>query len=250
MNNEFLKCLNCQRKFPIVKGIPNFVLEDIEPEKKEMNDFFDNAASIYETISYYSQLYSHYGGFNIYLPEILVPAINDVLLEGIKSMLNADNGLVLDLACGTGMFTRGIACNASKVYGADISFMMLNKAFEYSKFFNLDNISFIRARAESIPFRENIFDGVSCCGALHLFSDIDKVLTEINRVLKRRCKMAVMTYLKNKSLGIDHINEFKRKNDINFFEIDELENITEKNGFNKFKYKTYGSIILFEAKKN
>ncbi|MGF7118543.1 class I SAM-dependent methyltransferase [Methanobacterium oryzae] len=214
-----------------------------------MNDFFDNAASVYETISYYSQLYSYYGGFNIYLPEILVPAINDVLLKGINSMFNASNGLILDLACGTGMFTRGIAYNASKVYGADISFMMLNKALEYSKFFNLDNISFLRARAEVLPFRENIFDGVSCCGALHLFSDVNKVLVEINRVLKRRGKLAVMTYLKNESLGIEYLNEFKRKNDNYFFEVDELENIIKKNGFNKFKYKIYGSIILFEAKK-
>jgi SAM-dependent methyltransferase len=215
-----------------------------------MNEFFDNAASVYETIPYYSQLYSHYGGFNIYLPEILVPLINDILLEEINDMLTLDNGLILDLACGTGMFSRSIAYNASKVYGADISFMMLNKALEYSKFFNHCNILFLRARAEAIPFRENIFDGVSCCGALHLFSDIDKVLTEINRVLKRRGKLAVMTYLKNESLGIEYVNEFfKGKNDVNFFEIAELEKIINKNGFNKFKYKIYGSIIIFEAEK-
>ena len=221
-------------------------MEDIEPERKEMNDFFENASSIYESISYYAQLYRYYGGINVYLPEIQVPVINEILQEGINEMLQVNKGPVLDIACGTGMFTRSISCNSSKVYGADISWSMLNKALEYSK--SLDNISFLRARAEALPFNENIFEGVSCCGALHLFSDVSTVLMEMNRVLKKNGKLAVMTYLKNELLGTKYLKDFD-KNNIHFFEIDELEDIVKKNGFSEFKYKLYGSIILFEAKK-
>ena len=42
----------------------------------------------------------------------------------------------------------------------------------------------MRGSALSLPFRSGEFDGVICCGALQLFTDYDRSLAEISRVLK------------------------------------------------------------------
>lgn len=234
----------------MVKEIPDFILEDKKPSDNEMNAFFDSVSSIYETITYYAELYRIYGDIHVYPANIIVPILNNMLLDDINGMLQIKGGLCLDIACGTGMFTRGISYNASKVYGLDISWEMLNKAYEYAKFYNLRNISLLRASAEALPFKENIFDGISCCGALHLFQDLDNVLMEIMRVLRDGGKLAIMTYLRRGFLGIESLNKFfKTERGVQFFEIDYLEKHIKKNGFEKFKYKIYGSMILFEAKK-
>jgi SAM-dependent methyltransferase len=226
----------------------NFILEDNQACANEMNAFFDNVSSIYETIPYYAKLYSIYGDLCVYPANIMVPVINKNLLDDVNGMLQIEGGLGLDIACGTGMFTRGIAYTASKVYGIDISWKMLNRAYEYTKFYNLKNISLLRASAEALPFKEDIFDGISCCGALHLFPDLDNVLMEMSRVLKEGGKIAVMTYIRRGFLSIESLNQFfKTERGVQFFEIKELENLIKKNGFGEFKYKLYGSIIIYEA---
>ena len=42
----------------------------------------------------------------------------------------------------------------------------------------------LRASAFEIPIADESLDGVSCCGAMHLFADLSRVLSEILRVLK------------------------------------------------------------------
>jgi SAM-dependent methyltransferase len=49
---------------------------------------------------------------------------------------------------------------------------------------NYPQDSCTRPDAAELPFPPHVFDAVNCCGALHLFPDVGRTLTEIRRVLK------------------------------------------------------------------
>src|SRR5437763_15554911 len=107
-------------------------------------------------------------------------------VDRIASWIPARRGLVLDLACGPGTFSRSIArrLQQSRVIGFDLSPQMLARAVRLTRKESLRNISYMRGRALALPFANETFDAVTCCGALQLFGDHDRAMGEIARVLK------------------------------------------------------------------
>lgn len=240
--NGYLKCLNCDLKFPVIKNIPDFLQKrQMTSERNKLIKFIDRLSTIYETPLWYPIVYHIYGGF-------FIPSVKETV-NSINDMLEIDGGISLDVACGTGLYTRSIARKAKKVYDIDFSMGMLKKAQEYVKRDGLGNIVLARAEVEHLPFKNDFFDGISCCGALHLFPDVIGALGEMNRVLKRGGKLAVMTFVRKRFLGIKRIYEYWEKKQFHVFDVDELKGYLEDTGYSDFKYNIYGSIILFEAKK-
>lgn len=96
------------------------------------------------------------------------------------------NETVLDLACGPGIYARAFAQRVSqgKVIGFDLSIPMLNYAANKARRQNLNNLLFLRGNAMDLPFVENSFDVVNCCGALHLFPEHVKVVNTVHKILK------------------------------------------------------------------
>ena len=107
-------------------------------------------------------------------------------IDRIASFLQQRQGLILDLACGPGNFTRRIARLApeSTVVGFDLSREMLERAVRLTRKEGLRNAYYMRGSALSLPFRSEAFDAVTCCGALQLFRDQDQAVGEIARVLR------------------------------------------------------------------
>jgi ubiquinone/menaquinone biosynthesis C-methylase UbiE len=60
---------------------------------------------------------------------------------------------------------------------------MLNYAGAKAQSQGIGNLVFVHGDAHDLPFYDNEFDVVSCCGALHLFCDLPKALSEVYRVL-------------------------------------------------------------------
>jgi SAM-dependent methyltransferase len=85
----------------------------------------------------------------------------------------------LDLACGTGLSTLGIAARGLAVTGIDVAPNMLDAARTF-----VPEASFFTARAESLPFADESFSLVTCGQAFHWF-DAQAALAEIERVLVR-----------------------------------------------------------------
>lgn len=240
--NGVLECLICDKVFPVVKNMPDFLPRDIEPEGKRMIKAFDRLSLIYETPLWYPIVYHLFGG-------LFIPSVKRAI-KMITDMLEIDGGVALDVACGTGLYTRSIARRAKQVYGFDISMGMLMRAQKYVKRDGLENIVLARAEVENIPFPKEFFDGVSCCGALHLFPEVSRALVEMNRVLRKGCKLVVMTFVRRRFLGIKRIYQhLERDHHIHVFDVSGLESYLNDAGFGKFKPKIYGSMILFEAEK-
>ncbi len=118
-------------------------------------------------------------------------------VDRIASLIQRRHGLILDLACGPGNFTRRIARLApeSTVVGFDLSPQMLERAVRLTMKEGLRNVYYMRGSALSLPFRTESFDAVTCCGALQLFSDQDQAVGEISRVLKPQGDFVCQTTL-------------------------------------------------------
>ena len=120
----------------------------------------------------------------------------------IKENLDIKNkDLLLDVGCGTGL--SNFNC---KVIGMDPSIELLqqNNIIEH-----LSNK--IKARAELMPFKDNIFDKVISVTSLHNFDNIDHGIREIKRVGKKDFAFSVL----KKSRHFDGIErEIKENFDI------------------------------------
>ena len=94
--------------------------------------------------------------------------------------------VILDLACGTGIYTRPWAKKLAQGFavGLDLSRPMLTYASAKAEEEGIENILFVHASALTIPFPDKSFDRVNCCGALHLFPDMAGAFGEIHRVMK------------------------------------------------------------------
>ncbi len=128
-------------------------------------------------------------------------ALFGLSFENEYSMIASALGLtgarsVLDLACGPGIYARRFAAELATgtVTGMDLSWPMLRYAADKSRRARLDNLALVRGDATKLPFREELFDAVNCCGALHLFPDVGRTLSEIRRVLKGGGRLALAVF--------------------------------------------------------
>jgi SAM-dependent methyltransferase len=244
LNKKYI-CRSCQRSFFISNNIPNFFI-DSESEQKtpaiKSIKFIDRLSKVYESKFWYPLVYHLYGG-------IKIPNIKNTV-KMIAKMMSSSGGIILDGACGTGIYTRAIAKNVDKVYGIDISQGMLEEGINLAFKNNIYNIEFIRANVEKIPFPNNFFDGVCCSGALHLFPDTIMALKEIARVLKPNCVLAVMTFTRRRFLKYKFIYDHIKKNHgAIIFDLNELNILLKRAGFKDFKPKVFGSMLIFSVKK-
>ena len=97
-----------------------------------------------------------------------------------------DTGNVLDLACGIGEFS--IYFDKDKYIGVDIE----EKYIKYGK--KKFDRNLIVGNALNLKFKDNDFDFVLISGFLHHLSDedVEKVLIEITRVLKKNGKFVLI----------------------------------------------------------
>jgi demethylmenaquinone methyltransferase/2-methoxy-6-polyprenyl-1,4-benzoquinol methylase len=91
---------------------------------------------------------------------------------------------ILDLACGTGDFSRMAASAGYVAIGADLSLGMLEAA--------TSPLIAVEADAAFLPFARGSFDGVLCGYALRNFTDLDGVIAEMARVLRPGGRLAVI----------------------------------------------------------
>lgn len=104
----------------------------------------------------------------------------------LLSLLDLSNEpYLLEIACGTGWalrYARSITHGHGQFYGLDIASRMIEQAKIKSAAF--ENIHFVRANAEKVPFNDSFFKYVICTNAFHHFANPVGVIRESSRVLK------------------------------------------------------------------
>ena len=107
-------------------------------------------------------------------------ALENVYIAGKK---------VLDVGCGSGLFFKEVAAQASLVIGVDVSRKLLHKAKEQGNAFS--NVAVLQADADHLPFRDGLFSAVF---AFTVFQNVPKqaeTLMELKRIAKKGDKVVV-----------------------------------------------------------
>ncbi len=246
LRESVLACESCRVGYPIVSGIPDFILED--PARSDVpllrwaSSHYDRIAPLYERMRYPWRQLLHGG--------LAAPSLGD-LVRMASEIARKDGALVLDVACGPGTLGRRIASPVRTVYGIDISMGMLRRGRHLVRSGGIPNIHFARAQVERVPFGDRCFDAAMCTAALHLFADPALALCEIGRVLKPGARLVVQT-MSAERRGIfrfQRIRAAAHRRGAHLFTLAQLAEYLERAGFENFQPQVFGSIILFRAQK-
>lgn len=93
--------------------------------------------------------------------------------------------VVLDIATGGGHVTKTLAPYAGAVFSTDLTEEMLENTAKHLRG-SFDNIHYVVADAEALPFLKETFDAAICRIAPHHFPNPARFIAEVSRVLKPR----------------------------------------------------------------
>jgi ubiquinone/menaquinone biosynthesis C-methylase UbiE/uncharacterized protein YbaR (Trm112 family) len=234
-DNLSLHCDKCDRTYPLIDEIPDFILGDSQT----------NSTPIFKMAKKADLLSSFYESKYWYKFSLKLAGANKSSLETLANFhsetLKNINGSVLDVACGTATYSRRIVSSSKNVYGIDISMGMLKKGKSYIKRGHISGVYLCRASVDKLPFDNSVFDGVICSGSLHLFPDTILALREIARTMKPGAPLSVQTFIEGNTI----VNRMLKKQPwVHNFKLEELQQYLAEAGFEGFQYKFDGPIVI------
>lgn len=141
--------------------------------------------------TYWSQFASDYEEKQSY---VVGKEVIDLAKHEITKEKNLGN--VLELGCGTGLYTEVLQKLSNEILATDFSDEMLNVAIHNRSM--LKNVSFVKANAMNLEFESKSFDTVFMANLIHIIEDPEKVIKESNRVLKNDGQMIITTFAVDK----------------------------------------------------
>jgi len=198
---------------------------DIEVHEREADNWWDPDSKMAILNSFNMPRFSYFSNF-----------INN--WQGLK---------VLDVGCGGGFTSEYLAKKGARVTGVDISAKLVEAAKAHAEIMSLD-IDYQKGSAENMPYEDGIFDVVVCVDVLEHVSDLERVIAEIQRVLRDNGWFLFDTLNKTDeakfvmiSLMEDTLKAIpKGSHDWNkFVEPEILKTVLIKNGFNEIEIKGF-----------
>lgn len=190
LDGERLICSNCRRVYPIVDGIPSFVVSDLAQvhDEKEWQWKQSEMKARNEQAVFYDRLL----GLILLTPFEVRMTVNALL--GDRERFDK----LVEVGCGTGRMLRHFAKHADFVVGADLSLESLKRCRERFERLGLwERALLVHADASFLPFRDESFDAAASCQMIeHVPSDRmrRKVVAEIARILKPNGRFAISGY--------------------------------------------------------
>ncbi len=238
-----LRCAECSVNYPVTNGIIDFLSGyEQNPQKGIAQRFMENGlvVSMYE--KHFRPAFTRLGSPITYHEEI-------EWLRDINTDIQVKT--VLDLACGTGKYSRLLNSiyQPELVFAVDISMPMLQKSREYAMANGMENVIHIRGDAAALPFKSGAIDRINCFGALHLFPDVPGTLGEISRVSKQKAVFTCLTSRKDKGLfGIGQ-SLFSRLFSFHFFDEELLKQDMGKVGLVNMQSVRKKMVLMFQCEK-
>ena len=152
---------------------------------------------------------------------------------------------VLDVACGTGNFTRGFARTVGPeglAVGIDVSVPMLSRAVADTTAAGLaDRTAYVRGSAQELPFVDWSFDAVCCFAALHLFAEPMRALDSMASMLTPGGRIALFTTVRGRSGPLRTIESIAgARSGTRMFERTEVVRALERRGFEDVRQRVTG----------
>ncbi len=150
---------------------------------------------------------------------------------------------ILDVGCGTGNLLNYLAKRNKEaiLFGVDIEKEIVNRA-EKNKYCQREK--FILMDAKKLPFEDNFFDEIYCYEVLEHVKDLNQVLSEIKRVLKKRGKLKITVPLeKSEKILIKYNKDYPiQVGHVRFFSKENIQKVLEEKGFKIKFHKTRNAI--------
>lgn len=139
--------------------------------------------------------------------------------KAIKTLSDLNEPIILDVATGTGDLAikthKMLNC---KVVGTDLSVGMLDIARQKIESEGLnDFISLSEADSENLPFNDNKFDAVTVAFGVRNYENLDRGLSEMARVIKKKGRMVVLEFSKPTTFPFRQLYLFYFKHILPFF---------------------------------
>jgi SAM-dependent methyltransferase len=159
-----------------------------------------------------------------------------------KAMLALRDGdSVLDVACGTGAFSRAFARAVAPhglVVGLDASPTMLERAVAGER---PANLTYVRGDAMQLPFADGSFDAVCCFAALYLIDDAWRAIDEIVRMLGPGGRVGLMASVHRGPLPAREVGRaVKGLTGVRLFTRDELADGLRERGLGQLRTHVSG----------
>ena len=127
---------------------------------------------------------------------IIDPLLSNLRAYTVKFSEMEAGDRVLDVCCGTGDQVFHYAQSGILATGIDLDPNMLKLARKDKRNRGLKGVSFQRADAQKLPFKDNVFDSASISLALHEKEREarDNIISEMKRVVKRNGALIFLDY--------------------------------------------------------
>ncbi len=151
----------------------------------------------------------------------------------------------LDIGCGTGWAVHLAAesvSNNGTFYGVDLSSKMVEKAKE--NFRGRENFHFVQADSGSIPLDSDFFDVVICTNSFHHYLHPEKVMAEINRLLKSGGKVYILDPTADTWFGkiFDWMGRITEHAHVKMYSTEEFRNMFTDSGFKYIRTEVVRSL--------
>lgn len=133
----------------------------VRQDKRKELEFFDNLGEESE--------------YNVFTDEANQKII-DTIIELLKPSLSSP---LIDLGCGSGIFTQMLAARGYECIGVDLSHNLLHRGKQQRP-----DLMFIQADVEALPFADNSVDTIVLSCLVHHLPDPSNCAKELQRVLK------------------------------------------------------------------
>lgn len=161
---------------------------------------------------------------------------------------------VLDVACGTGRFTRDFADavgDSGLVVGLDPSEPMLKRAVTATREAGFaDRVAYVRSGADEVPFNESSFNAVCCFAALHLFPKPRETLSQMCGLLSPGGRIALFTTVRGRTKGLRKAEQLvAERSGVYMFEEDEIRKVLVEKGFEEIRQRISGFTQFIGARR-
>ena len=112
--------------------------------------------------------------------DVFTPATNGRLIDAFVALSGLPPGSrVVDLGCGSGVFTDVLQRRGYRCCGVDLSPKLIELARDKFR-----DIEFVEGDVERLPFADASFDGVLLSGLVHHLPDPSRCAAEVFRILR------------------------------------------------------------------
>ncbi len=126
----------------------------------------------------------------------------------LRNILDDENAVVLDVACGTGDLSIELQQNSkAKVFGTDFCRPMLAIAKDKTVKQN-EKIPYVEGDAMNLSFAESSFDAVTIAFGLRNLSNVEDGIHELKRILKPNGKLVILEFSEPRIPGLKQSFQF------------------------------------------